>query len=67
MRMHWFMKQKIIFFPLDTNVNYSKNNPNVWKLLKYVTGNGRRATGDKHQKQENKTGNKTLINPLPYQ
>ena len=26
--------------------------------------NEQRATGDKHQEQENKTGNKTLINPL---
>lgn len=29
--------------------------------------NGQRATGDKHREQENKTANKTLINPLPYQ
>jgi len=32
---------KDYFFPLDTRVNYSKNNPDVCKLLKWDTGNGR--------------------------
>ena len=63
----------------STNVNYSKNNHNVCKLLKWATGNGQRATGNgqratgngrqatggKHREQENKTGNKPLTTPCP--